>query len=334
MALAIRKVYMSNELTLYDRQKLQYWLRTKKSLRDIAVMVRKDHTVLSREIRRNGNDRKRYRADTAQALADKRRHQRRKGKLDKHPELKEFVIEQLKIDWSPETIAGFLKKTPQSKTISYESIYHYIYNRSEKWERLFLHLPQRRPKRRKKSGRKSHKIRIPERKSIRFRPEVVNERQRYGDWESDNLEFKRNVTKGAISVQVERKSGLVRIHKVNGKKSPRDTLDAITKTRESIPEELFKTITFDNGLENFRHRELGIDTYFCKPFASWQKGSVENVNKLLRLYLPRTTELDKLTDNEIYQIQEQLNNRPRKRLNYQTPNEVIRNYLKSGALIT
>lgn len=325
---------MSNELTLYDRQKLQYWLRTKQSLRKIGRLVHKDHSVLSREIRRNGGDRKRYRADVAQAAADKRRHQKRRGKLDKHPELKELVVDRLQKDWSPDEISGWLKQLPRSETISHESIYHYIYDRADKWEKLFLLLPQRRPRRRKRGGRKYRKILIPERKSIAFRPTIVNERKRYGDWESDNLEFKRTVTKGAVSVQLERKSGLVRIHKVAGKKSPGDTLDALMKTRESIPGKLFKTITFDNGFENYRHRELGIDTYFCKPFASWQKGSVENVNKLLRRYLPRDTALDTLTDDVIYRIQERLNNRPRKRLKYKTPNEVINNYLKGGALIT
>lgn len=319
---------MSNELTIYDRQKLQYWLRTKQSLREIAEVVRKDHSVLSREIRRNGGDRNKYRADTAQALADKRRHQKRRGKLDKHPELKKLVLDSLERDWSPEEISGWLKQIPESKTISHESIYQYVYERAEKWEKLFLLLPQRRPKRRKWGGRKHRKIRIPERKSIKLRPCIVNERKRYGDWESDNLEFKRMVTKGAISVQCERKSGLVRIHKVAGKKNPTDTLEALTKTRESMPDDLFKTITFDNGFENYHHRELGIDTFFCKPFASWQKGSVENVNKLLRRYLPRDTKLDDLTDQDIYLIQEKLNDRPRKRLNYKTPNEIINEYLK------
>lgn len=326
---------MSNELMLYDRQRLQYWLRTRKSLREIAGYIRKDHTVVSREIRRNGGDRKRYRADVAQALADKRRHRKRRGKLDKHPELKAYVVNRLKDDWSPEEISGWLKEQHSGgETISYESIYQYIYNRAEKWQKLYLHLPQRRPRRRRWGSRKPRKMPIPQRISIRFRPTVVNERQRYGDWESDNLEFKTAMTKGAVSVQCERKSGLIRLHKVAGKKSPADTLDALVKTRESVPEELFKTITFDNGFENYRHRELGVDSYFCRPFASWQKGSVENVNKLLRRYLPRGTKLDELTDSNIYAVQEKLNDRPRKRLGYKTPNEIINNYLESGALIT
>lgn len=327
---------MSNELTLYDREKLQYWLRTKQSLRKIAKIIRKDHSVVSREIRRNGSDRKKYRADVAQLLADKRRHQGRRGKLDKYPELKEFVIDHLKSDWSPEEIAGHLCEVSTNETngstISHESIYEYVYTKAPKYEKLFLNLPQRRPKRRKWGGRKHRKMPIPQRISIKLRPDTVNERTRFGDWESDNLEFKRVVTKGAVSVQCERKSGLVRIHKVAGKKSPTDTVDALTKTIESVPGEIMKTMTFDNGIENYRHTEVkkqfGVDTYFCRPFAPWQKGSVENVNKLLRRYLPRDTRLDDLTDNDLYLIQEKLNNRPRKRLNYQTPNEIIQKYLK------
>lgn len=327
---------MSNELTLYDRQKLQYWLRTKQSLRNIAGILRKDHSVLSREIRRNGSDRKRYRADKAQALADKRRHQKRRGKLEKHQELKEYVVAQLRKDWSPEEIAGRLKEMSPNETngvtVSHESIYEYIYEKAPKHEKLFLLLPQRQTKRRKRGGRRSKKLPIPERISIRFRPEIVNLRKRFGDWESDNLEFKRTVTKAAVSVQCERKSGIVRLHKVARKKSPDDTFEALTKTVESFPGEFTKTITFDNGIENYRHTKMKerfeIDTYFCRPFASWQKGSVENVNKLLRRYLPRDTDLDRLTDDDLYVIQEKLNNRPRKRLNYKTPNEIINEYLK------
>lgn len=131
---------MSNELTLYDRQQLQYWLRTKQSLREIAKIVRKDHSVLSREIRRNGGDRKKYRSDTAQAVADKRRHQGRRGKLDKHPALKKFVLDNLKNDWSPEEIAGYLRTVSKSETngaaISHESIYEYVYGKAPKSDNL------------------------------------------------------------------------------------------------------------------------------------------------------------------------------------------------------
>lgn len=330
---------MSNEFTYYERQRLEYWLRTKMSVRDIGKLMRRAHTIIGREIRRNGSDRKRYRADGAQRLFEKRKHGRHKGKVEKCPALKEYIVSGLNRDWSPEEIAGRLKEVAAKKTngltISHESIYEYIYNKADKWEKLFLLLPQRRVRRKKRGGRKVRNLPIPKGNSIHNRPEIVNERQRYGDWESDVMEFKRTITKGAVSTQIERKSRLLRLYRVNRKKSPEDKLTALVKSVESLPPELSTTYTFDNGTENRRYPALkelfNIETYLCDPFCSWQKGTVENTNKLLRRYLPRDTDLDALSDEDIYNIQEKLNNRPRKCLNYKTPNEVIHDYLKSGA---
>jgi len=334
---------MSNDLTFYDRQRLQYWLRTAQSIRTIARLMRKDHTVISREIKRNSTrGRKWYRSDLAQKQTERKKHAKRRGKFEQYPRLKEYVIRKLKEDWSPEEIAGRLKEVPspetQDLTVSHETIYQYIYHKADKWERLYLLLPQRRVKRRKWGGRRVKKVPIPARIPITERPVVINERVRFGDWESDTLEFKRTMTHGAVSVQCERKGGLLRLHKVARKKSPDDTLQAQIRSFESVPRELTKTCTLDNGIENHRHTSLhemfDLDTYFCRAYASWQKGSVENANKLIRRYLPRDTDLDNLTDGDLEAIQELLNNRPRKRLNYKTPNEVINEYLQSGALLT
>lgn len=316
---------MSNDLTNYERQMLQYWLRTKMSLRDIAKIMKRTHSVLSKEINKNGcGDRKKYRADVAQRNYEKRKHKQRKGKLDKYPELKECVVSGLKKEWSPDVIAGKLKVANKKYRISHESIYHYIYEREGKYEGLYKYLRQGKVKRQKRHNRKHCKLRIPKRKSIHKRPNYVDERKRYGDWESDSVIFSKQKT--ILSVQSERKSKLIRMHKAVNKSSE-ETANALVRTIESLPKELFKTITFDNGTENVKHikikKEYGIETYFCDPFASWQKGGVENANKLIRHYLPRNTNLLKLTDRDIYEIQEKLNNRPRKCLNYQTPNEVI-----------
>lgn len=320
---------MSNNLTFYDRQRLEYWLRTNQSMRAIARILRRDHSVLVRELKRNGNGgRKRYRADVAQKMFEQRVHQQHRGKLDKYPELKELVVEGLKKEWSPDIIAGRLKDNQPTgllgKTISHESIYHYIYNRDGRYEGLFKYLRQGKNKRQKRHERKTRKLPVIERISIHQRPAVVGERTRYGDWESDSVIFSKQKT--ILSVQSERKSKLIRMHKVVDK-SAEETKYALIKTVESLPIEMFKTITFDNGGEGARHmeikREYGIETYFCDPFASWQKGGVENANKLIRYYLPRGTDLSKLTDRDIYDIQEKLNDRPRRCLGYQTPNEVI-----------
>ena len=317
---------MSNDLKFYDRQQLEYWLKTKQSLRAIAKIMRRDHSVLVRELKRNSDGvRKKYRADTAQRLSEKRRYKQHKGKLDKYPELKNRVVEGLKKEWSPDVIAGKLKTSNAKQTISHESIYNYIYNKDGRYEKLYLYLRQGQPKRHKLHSRKKCKLRIPERKSIHLRPDFIDERKRYGDWESDSVLFSKQRT--ALSVQLERKSKLIRMHKVIDK-TAEETKFALIKTIESLPSELVKTITFDNGTEGVKHveikKEYGIETYFCDPFASWQKGGVENANKLIRYYLPRKTDLAKLTDRDIYDIQEKLNNRPRKCLNYKSSNEVIK----------
>lgn len=325
MALSIKVAGMSNDLKFYERQKLEYWFRSRQSLRAIAVIMRRDHSVIVRELQRNGGgERKKYRADTAQRLFEKRRHKQHKGKLDKYPDLKAYVIDGLKNEWSPDVIAGKMKVEKRKQTISHESIYHYIYNRDGRYEGLYKYLHQGQPKRHKLHSRKKCKLPIPERVSIHQRPEYINERKRYGDWESDSMIFSKQ--KIILSVQSERKSKLIRMHKAENK-SAEETKETLIKTAESIPKEIFLTLTFDNGTEGSKHTEIkkeyGVDTYFCDPFASWQKGGVENANKLIRHYLPRNTDLSKLTDQNIYELQEKLNNRPRKCLNYKSSNEVI-----------
>lgn len=330
---------MSNDLKFYERQKLEYWLRTKMSLRAIAKIMRREHTIVSREIKRNGTDRKKYRADTAQWLFEKRKHGKHKGKMEKNPELKKYVVSHLKQDWSPEQIAGRLKRVSSEEagggTISHESIYEYVYNKAEKHEKLFLLLPQRRKRRRKQGGRKTRNPLIFKGNSIHNRPALVDKRLRFGDWESDVMEFKKSITKGAASVQTERKSRLVRIYRMNRKKSPEDKLMTLIKSVESLPPELSLTYTFDNGSENCLQMTLSdlfsIQTFRCDAYCSWQKGTTENSNGRTRRYLPRDIDFDKLTDEDLYRIQEKMNNQPRKCLDYKTPNEVINNYLKSGA---
>ena len=316
---------MSNEFTFYERQMLEYWLRSRQSLRQISKVMRRTHTILSREIRRNGDNRAKYRADVAQRLFEKRKHGQHQGKLDRYPKLKEYVVNGLKNEWSPDVIAGRLRADRTlPTTISHESIYHYIYNKNGRLEGLFKYLRQGKNKRQKRYGRKNNKLHIPERISIHKRPKYIDERKRYGDWESDSVIFSKQKT--ALSVQSERKSKLIRMHKV-ANKTAEETTNALIKTAESVSKELFLTITFDNGTEGVGHTEIkkeyGVKTYFCDPFASWQKGGVENANKLIRYYLPRSTDLSKLADRDIHDIQEKLNDRPRRCLNYRTPNEVI-----------
>jgi len=327
---------MSNELTYYERQKLSWLLRTRQSLRAIAKVMRRDVSILSREIRRNGDTREKYRADVAQRKHEQRRHKKRRGKLEQCPALRAYVELKLREDWSPEQIAGRLRASPPKElggsTISHESIYEWIYEKAEKHTYLYTHLRTHRQKRRKQGKRKGHNMTIPSRISIHERPHMINEKIRYGDWESDTVEFQRGRKNPYLSVQYERKSQLVRTHKLKNK-SADETTNALIHTAESVPHDLFQTITFDNGTEGAGHTILRdmfeVDTYFCDPFASWQKGGVENMNKLIRQYLPRSTNMHDITDQDLLKIQERLNSRPRKSLNYLSPNEVIQKVLLS-----
>jgi IS30 family transposase len=315
-------------LTYVQRQWIEFFNNKGQGPRQISRQIKRDHTVISRELKRNTKPGKKYSAITAQKLADFKAKKTNKRKLDKDRDLHDYVVKKIKEGFSPDEVAGELKNfAPNNligKTISYEAIYDYIYNGEGKWESLYQHLRKKHRKRKIQHGRKSHKMLIPERVSIHSRPEAINLRQRTGDWETDSMKFKKQ--KASLSVQYERKLMLTRIHKVKDG-TAEETQIAISKSIESLPMELFKSITWDNGSEGVCHAKIrdgyNIDTYFCDPYASWQKGGVENLNGLIREYLPRETDMTTITDEDIYLIQEKLNNRPRKKLGYLTPNKAL-----------
>lgn len=325
--------------THYERQRLAYWRRTNLPIRQIAKLMRRDHSVLVRELQRNKGLYTPYTASLAAHAADRRAKKTNIHKLTKYPILHDYVAQQLYTGLSPELIAGRLRADPPRTLrdpryrISHESIYRYIYNGQGRYEGWYRLLIRKQAKRRKRCGRKPQKVHIPERISIHARPAIINERGRMGDWESDTMLFSKQKT--ALSVQYERRTQLTLITKVADRSAP-ETLRALKEKIDSWPPDIWKSITFDNGGEAAQHTELrktyGLATYFCDAYASWQKGGVENANGLLRRFLPRSTNLATLTDDTLTEIQEHFNNRPRKSLNYKTPNEVMNDYLQSGAL--
>lgn len=318
-------------LTYFERQVIQSGLRVGKAVRAVARCLGRDHRVIQREVNRNSVQGRKYDAKVAQRLADEREKKRHIPKLERKENLvlREYVIEKLKEDWSPEQIAGVVKEYPpeylKGKNICFETIYQYIYQGEGRFEHLYPHLRKGRKKRQKRHARKPRKVIIPERVSIHERPAEIDSRVTFGHWESDTVEGRRT-TKGNLSVQFERKTKLLRVHKVESK-TAQETEQAIRKSIESLPQYLFKTITFDNGGEAASHQHLqkdfGIQTYFCDAYASWQKGGVENANGLIRQYIPKRTDISQLTDKQIYDIQEKLNNRPRKSLNFLSPNQAL-----------
>lgn len=329
-----------SRITYYEREKIELYIKMKKSHRWIGRKLCRGHTDISREINRNSSKYFPYQAKDAQRLNDARLEKKNQKKLEKFKniELKEYVISNLKNDLSPDQIAGRLKNEPPpeliGKTVSHESIYNHIYNGQGRFEQLYSHLRTGRYKRQRRFDRKKrNKINIPERLSIHLRPEETDKKECVGHWETDSMIFSKQ--KEILSTQYERKTMLCRLHKLPNK-TAKESENAIADSIESLPKEMWKTITRDNGTENANHLNtlniFDIQSYFCDPYCSWQKGGDENLNKLVRQYLPRKTDMSKVTDEDIYNIQEKINNRPRKTLNYKTPNEITAQFIQSGAV--
>ena len=316
-------------LTHLERQIIEICLAGGKSQRCISRIIGRDHRVVNREIKRNKPEGRSYSAKLTQELAERRESSRCKSKLEKDEPLCEFVIQRLLEDFSPEQISGLLKYEPPEhlagKAISYESIYQYVYKKKDYHPGLYKHLRRSRKKRKVRGVRKHRKAQIQERISIHDRPSVIDNKERFGDFECDLVEGPRS-DRCALAVHYERKSQSVRLHKVKDK-TALESHEAILLTIELLPRDFVKSITFDNGPETSMHHilryEQGVDTFHCDPYSSWQKGGVENINGLIRQYIPKGAKISEYSDKQIQEIQNKLNNRPRKQLNYKTPNQVL-----------
>ena len=322
-------------LTQYERQIIEANLVSGKSSREIAKMIGRDHTVVSREIKRNKGQLFPYSSVIAQTATDRRARYTNIRKLIKDWRLQWYVTRRLEKHWSPEQIAGRMRLEQRQAYVCAESIYQYIYDEDKGAPWLYHELRRSHPTRQMQGQRKpNRRTTIPDRTPISSRPEVVNQRLRYGDWESDGMEFMRKKP-GLVSVQKERKSQLLRMTKIESKHASQ-TRRAIEDVLEELPSDFIHTVTFDNGGEAAEHsiikQEYGIETYFCEPYSPWQKGSVENIIGLVRQYLPKGSDITNLTSSDLYTIQESLNDRPRKLLQYKTPNEIFEQITKSGAL--
>lgn len=317
-------------LTYGDRLQIEFCLRQGWKPERIAERIGKDPSVLSRELKRNKGEHMDYCADHAQHFAERRASKTDRKKLLKYPKLLAYVKEKLNKDWSPDQIAGRLKNHPTERPdgllVSHEAIYGYIYD-----EEPHLHHTLRRKhwERRKKGQRHRNKPVIPNRTPIAERPERVNERIEVGHFESDSMVGKRH--KQGLSVQYERTIQLVKIHRIRSFK-PEETNEAIQATFAALPDDFTKSFTLDNGTENYQHQSWFIPTYFCEPYKPWQKGGVENMNGLIRQYVPKGTDIRKVTDEQIRFYEDRLNTRPRKNLGYKTPQELLTEYKRKVAL--
>jgi len=320
--------------TIEEREKIQYGLWEKKSIRQIAKDLNRSAPSVSREIKRNIDSigRRRYipRAAHEKAL-NKRKSRGRKDRL-KNQEVRDYVIEHLKKRWSPEQIAGTIE-SEINKKISHEAIYQFIYHQIHRngWgllkpgcEDLRIYLRRRKKRRTRKGFRRCQRVFRPKGISISERPVIVEKRERLGDWESDSVESTDH--KPGINTLVERKTGLVFITKLRDKTSEA-TISAIESRIKYLPKRAKQTATFDNGPENRKWQELekrtGFKVFFANAYHSWERGTNENTNGLIRDYFPKKTDFTKVSDREIQEVEDALNNRPRKRLGWKTPLETF-----------
>lgn len=316
-----------------EREEIQQALWKKRSIRWIAQNLRRSPSSVAREVKRNNPMvPTRYTPRRAHDRALKQRKSRgRKDRL-KNQKVRTYVIMRLKGGWSPEQISGCIKADIQ-ETISHEAIYQYIFAQVHRdgWgllrpgsEDLRPYLRRKRKRRQKQGLRRSQRVLNPHGRSIEERPGIVSERRRVGDWESDTVESRDH--RPGVNTLLERKTGLFLVTKVRDKTGAATTA-VILQRMAAIPQSAKHTMTFDNGSENSAWRTLeeqaGIATYFAHPYHSWERGSNENANGLLREYFPKGTDFSTIPDEEIARVEYLLNTRPRKRLGWKTPLEAF-----------
>ena len=314
-------------LSLGEREEISRGLSVKHSLRAIAQNLGRAPSTISREVRRNGGVLN-YRATTSEQAAWDRALRPKECKLACYPILSHAVSAKLRRKWSPEQIAGWLKRMfPEEphKQVSHETIYRslYIQARGVLKKELLEHLRAKRTVRRSRhaSLKRKGSGQIKDAVSISERPASVEDRAVPGHWEGDLIGGSKN---SYIATLVERHSRYVMLVKV-ANKDTESVVSALIKQSRRLPRELYKSLTWDRGKELADHPRLKIatdvDVYFCDPQSPWQRGSNENTNRLLRQYLPRGTDLSVHSQAKLNAIARQLNERPRKTLQYQTPAE-------------
>ena len=314
-------------LTLLEREEISRGIVCDLSVRAIATHLGRSPSTISREINRNGGL-KRYRASQADQAAWDRAHRPKPCKLATHPALRRIVARKLRCNWSPEQIAGWLKrKYPNNEhhTVSHETIYRslFVQARGVLKKELQLYLRTHRAIRRSKNAslKRDGTGQIKNMISIRERPASVEDRAVPGHWEGDLLGGSKN---SYIATLVERHTRYVMLAKVKNKDTE-SVVSALIKQAKKLPDELYKSLTWDRGKELADHQrftlETDIDVYFCDPRSPWQRGSNENTNRLLRQYLPQGTDLSLHSQARLNAIARQLNERPRKTLGFETPAE-------------
>ena len=299
---------------------------------EIAKTLGRDKSTISRELKRNADRRsKNYRPELAQKKTDLRHLQKKKYKAFT-AQIQDHIVFWLTQDYSPEQIKGvaIIKKCP---CVSIERIYQFIWQDKKEGGELYKHLRTRGKNYQKRGDKKAGRGLIPNRTCISQRPEVVDKKNRIGDLEMDLIIGKGH--KGALLTINDRATGVLRMGYIKGKEAVDVEKKAMTLLEDSTP--FLRTITTDNGKEFANHEKiaerLGIDFYFARPYHSWERGANENLNGLVRQYFPKGTNFDNIDEQAVKVAEKVLNNRPRKRYGYLSPNEVFAKALDNNGIV-
>ena len=314
-------------LTLAEREEISRGIVAQQSIRSMATLLGRSPSTVSREVCRNGgyDD---YRAAQADKNAWARARRPKRCKLAMSPRLRRAVARKLRLNWSPQQIAGWLKKAhrgDESYHVSHETIYRslFVQARGVLKKELMQHLRSKRTIRRSKHAKQKGDRRgqITDIVSISKRPAAVEDRAVPGHWEGDLVSGSNN---SHIATLVERHTRYVMLAKV-ANKDTQTVINALIKQAKKLPVELYKSLTWDRGKELADHRRFtlatDIDVYFCDPQSPWQRGSNENTNGLLRQYFPKGTDLSVHSQAHLNKVARQLNERPRQTLEFETPAE-------------
>ncbi len=310
------------QLTLTERYHISLFLERGCTQKEIAEELGVHPSTISREIRRNWDTHTdKYEYTTAHFNTEYRHRYKPKYTVIK-PQIESYIREKLKAGWSPEQIAGRMQRDGIG-SISHETIYQFIYRNKANKGRLYKYLRHKNKKYHKRCNDYQRRGTIIDRVMIEKRPKIVEKKKRIGDLEIDTVIGKDHI--GALVTAVDRKSKFTLIKKVPSKHAEIVTTALIEMLEPIKP--VIKTITSDNGKEFAYHKQvseiLDTDFYFANPYHSWERGLNEHTNGLIRQYLPKKTDFTQISKEDVITIQEKLNHRPRKVLNYRTPYEVF-----------
>lgn len=311
-----------NQLTAEQRYTIQQLIEQKFKQSEIASIIGKDKSCISRELKRNKMCHGKYKAVNAQQFCNFR-HQHKNKKTVYTDKLKYTVKCLLQQDLSPQQISHRLALEGQD-TVSHETIYLHIWQDKKQGGILYQYLTRKQRYRRKRSNKIDSRGKIPNKNSIEQRPSEANNRERFGDFEQDTIIGANH--KGAILTLVDRRTLFTKLVLLEGKNATQLSEQTIKTLNEFKP--YLHTITSDNGKEFALHehiaKQLGIQYYFTHPYSCYECGTVEITNGLIRRYIPKKASFETLTQDKLNEIENKLNNRPRKKLNYYTPNEILK----------